>query len=78
MPKAINLWIILRKLLWERKKILIFLTIFYISYESGIKTFLKWSINICPKGLVSWTTLTNSKPTVSQRQSLDIPKKPSN
>ena len=24
--------------------------IFYILYKSGIKTFLKWSINICSKG----------------------------
>ena len=32
-------------------KKLIFLTAFYIFYESGVKTFLKWFINNYPK----WT-----------------------
>ena len=33
-----------------RKKKLIFFIAFYIVYESGIKTFLKLSINKCFKG----------------------------
>ena len=32
----------------EKKK---FLTTFFISYKSDIKTFLKWIVNECPKGI---------------------------
>ena len=33
----------------EKKKKKTFLTVFYIFHESGIKTFLKWSISKCHK-----------------------------
>ena len=31
------------------------LTIFFIFHKSGVKTFLKWIVNHCPKTLVSMT-----------------------
>ena len=34
----------------KRKKIINFLIAFFISYKSGIKTFLKWIVNDCLKG----------------------------
>ena len=36
----------------KEKKINV-LTAFIISYKSGVKTFLKWIINQCPKALVN-------------------------
>ena len=35
----------------EKEKKLIFLTDFYIFYESGVKNFLKWFISNCPNGI---------------------------
>ena len=40
-PKGIGLGTIFRNILWEKKKVMTFLTAFYISHESDIKTFLK-------------------------------------
>ena len=34
----------------NEKKVINILTVFFISHKSGIKTFLKWIINECPKG----------------------------
>ena len=35
---------------WEmKKKVNNILTIFFISHKSGIKIFIKWIINKCPK-----------------------------
>ena len=45
--KDISLGIFLKKFYRKRKKQL---TIFYIFYECGIKSFLKWSIKKCSKG----------------------------
>ena len=39
----------------EKKKQPTFLIIFYISYNSNIKSFLKWSINKCPKAPINKT-----------------------
>ena len=36
----------------KEKKINV-LTAFIISYKNGVKTFLKWIINQCPKALVN-------------------------
>ena len=33
----------------RKEKIINILTIFSISHKSGVKTFLKWIINHCPK-----------------------------
>ena len=33
----------------NEKKVINILTVFFISHKSGIKTFLKWIINKCPK-----------------------------
>ena len=41
MTKEIGLRNIFRNFLWEKKNQLIFFTIFYISYESSVKIFLK-------------------------------------
>ena len=50
-PRGIGLeYIFLKKNYGKRKKQLTFLTAFYIFHDSGIKTFLKWYINKCPKG----------------------------
>ena len=38
------------KFLWEKKKKINVLTIFFISHKSDVKTFLKWIINQCPMG----------------------------
>ena len=35
---------------YEKKKTINILTIFFISYKNGVKTFLKWIINHYPKG----------------------------
>ena len=48
-PKSISLAIIFGNFLWEKKKVIFFFTNFYIFHESGIKTFLKLSINKCSK-----------------------------
>jgi len=32
----------------KRKKIINVFTVFFISYKSGVKTFLKWIVNECP------------------------------
>ena len=37
----------------NEKKVINILTAFFISHKSGIKTFLKWIINECPKVLVN-------------------------
>ena len=34
----------------EKKKAINVLTAFFISHKSGVKTFLKWILNQCPKG----------------------------
>ena len=34
----------------KRKKIINVLIVFFISYKSGIKTFLKWIVKDCLKG----------------------------
>ena len=33
----------------KKKKAINILTVFFIFYKSGIKTFLKWILNQCPK-----------------------------
>ena len=33
----------------KRKKIINILIVFFISHKSGVKIFLKWIINQCPK-----------------------------
>ena len=49
-PKGIDLKNYFQKLFIEKEKEnLTFLKVFYISYKSFVKTFLKWSINNCPK-----------------------------
>ena len=48
-PKSVSLAIIFRNFLWEKKKVINFFTNFYIFHKSGIKTFLKLSINKCSK-----------------------------
>ena len=35
----------------KRKKTINILTVFFISHKSGVKTFLKWIVNQCPKGI---------------------------
>ena len=49
-PKAIGLENNFRNFILEKKKVTDFLIATYISHRGGIKTFLKWSINKCPKG----------------------------
>ena len=49
--RALVYEIFLEIFLWKIKKIIKFLTIFYISNESDIKIFLKWYINKWPKGI---------------------------
>ena len=44
-----NFWWKMKKKKKEKKKKKTFLTVFYIFHESGIKTFLKWSISKCHK-----------------------------
>ena len=34
----------------KKKKTINILTAFFISHKSGVKTFLKWIVNQCPKG----------------------------
>ena len=34
----------------KRKKVINVLTVVSIFYKSGVKTFIKWIINHCPKG----------------------------
>ena len=34
---------------YGKKKVINILTTFFISYKSGVKTFLKWIVNQCPK-----------------------------
>ena len=34
----------------KEKKIVNVLTAFFIYHKSGVKTFLKWIVNHCPKG----------------------------
>ena len=34
---------------YSKKKTINILTAFFISYKSGVKTFLKWIVNQCPK-----------------------------
>ena len=48
-PKSVSLAIIFRNFLWKKKKVIDFFTNFYIFHKSGIKTFLKLSINKCSK-----------------------------
>ena len=45
-----------KSLLWEREKIINFLTIFYISHTNGIKNFLKWFIKKYLKGTYLYHT----------------------
>ena len=33
----------------KKKKTINILRVYYISYKSSIKTFLKWIVNYCPK-----------------------------
>ena len=48
--KANSLGNILKTFYAKKKKVnKFFFTVFYISHECGIKTFLKWSINKCFK-----------------------------
>ena len=47
-PKNIGLENIFRNILREKKN-LILMTVFYIFYDNGIKTFFKLCINKCPK-----------------------------
>ena len=49
-PKGIGLENNFRNFILEKKKVTDFLIASYISHKCGIKTFLKWSINKCPKG----------------------------
>ena len=35
---------------YREKKVINVLTAFCISHKSGVKTFLKWIVNYCPKG----------------------------
>ena len=35
----------------KRKKTINFITVFFISHKSGVKTFLKQIVNNCPKGI---------------------------
>ena len=34
----------------RKKKTINVLTAFFISHKSGVKTFIKWIVNQCPKG----------------------------
>ena len=34
---------------YRKKKTINILTAFFISHKSGVKTFLKWIVNQCPK-----------------------------
>ena len=34
----------------KKKKTINILTFFFISHKSGVKIFLKWIVNQCPKG----------------------------
>jgi len=55
-PKGLGFKNIFRNFLLEKeKKKLIFLTTFYISHESCVKTFLNWFINNCLKGIINKT-----------------------
>ena len=44
-----------------KKKVINILTIFFISYKSDIKNFLKWIINECPKGTRQHDSFLNTK-----------------
>ena len=44
----------------EKKKIINILTVFFIFHKSGIKIFLKWIINKCPKSTRSHDPLINN------------------
>ena len=35
----------------KKKKVINVLTNFFISHKSCVKTFLKWIVNYCPKGI---------------------------
>ena len=52
LGKVNEFWFRIRKFLWEKKKVTFFFILYFfdISHKSGIKTFLKWSINKCLKG----------------------------
>ena len=51
MPLGQWLTIYLKKVFMAKEKKINILTVFFISHKNGVKTFLKWTVNYCSKGV---------------------------
>ena len=54
LTNALRHWLIIhlkKVFMGKEKKTINVLIAFFISHESGVKTFLQWIVNQCPKGI---------------------------